>query len=301
MADDGLTGEALLTIIERRNITEKQLAEELGLTADQVHGRIYRHKQAQQARGVFPRPELFESDLGEPLTLSGDYIIIGDVHAPCTDYDFAALPALIAKKHLRKPRRLIITGDLFNLDQFSTYDRVNGIPSWQEERAAARQLLKEWLRVFDEVVWLAGNHERRLSRETWGQLQMDDIAQMVLSSDRLRVSKFGHCTIDTPTGAWRITHARNYSVNQLVVADQLAQKFQCNIISHHEHHLAIGWDRYKHFVIVNNGGLFDQSKLAYVTLDDSKSPNMVKGFTMLRGGYPYIFGPAPFTNWDDWL
>jgi len=27
---------------------------------------------------------------------------------------------------------------------------------------------------------------------------------------------------------------------------------------------------------------------------------MVNGFTLMLDGYPTVFGPEPFTNWDKW-
>jgi hypothetical protein len=302
-----LTGEVLHELwrtpkSDGRRRSQRDLAEEVDLGFNAVHGRIWRYQKSLERGGVKEKPELFDVGLPMPLHLAGDWMIVGDVHAPCTDYDFATLLPAIAENHLSRPRRLIVAGDLINFDQFAYEEqRRITLPNWRKERIAARHLLEMWLQVFDEIVWLMGNHERRLSKKTRGELEADDLGRMVLDDPRVTVSLYGYCTIETPTGLWRVTHASNYSVNQLTVADALANKFQCHIISHHEHHLAIGWDRFKHHVIVNNGGLFDPQKLAYVVLDDSKSPGMVQGFTMLRGGYAHVFGPEPFTDWSQWL
>jgi hypothetical protein len=86
-----------------------------------------------------------------------------------------------------------------------------------------------------------------------------------------------------------------------VVASDLAQKYQQHIIGFHEHHLGMGWDRYKRYVVISGGCLVDVSKLAYVNLDDNRAAGMINGFVMLRNGTPYLFGPEPFTDWDRWL
>jgi len=114
-------------------------------------------------------------------------------------------------------------------------------------------------------------------------------------------SVYGWCNIETPTGLWRVTHPKNYGINQLSVAEALAQKHQCHVITHHEHHAAIGHDRYKRFVIVNNGALVDDRKLAYVQLDDSKSAGMAKAFTLLRNGHPHLLANSPMTDWTRWV
>ncbi len=268
------------------------------MTYDAFHGLTWRYA---QKMGFPPDPGLFDYDIGQTMTLRGNAMICGDVQLPTTDYWYAQLVAAIGKAHLRKPRRLIVAGDLFNLDSFSDYARVIGLPSFRNEMIAARQLLNEWLTVFDELIVAAGNHERRLSKKTGGELLMSELMAMVTTSQKVKTTNWGHVVITSGDQTYRVTHGTNYSVNQLVVADQLAMKFQQHIIAHHEHHCAKGWSRYGRYIVVNNGGLFDPAKMSYAMLDDSKSAAMKRGFTLLKDGYPHLFGEAPFTNWDMWL
>ena len=39
--------------------------------------------------------------------------------------------------------------------------------------------------------------------------------------------------------------------------------------------------------------------LAYVMLDDSKSPVMQNAFTVLKNGVPHLYGRAPMTDWGE--
>ena len=204
----------------------------------------------------------------------------------------------MAKKELRKPRRLIIAGDFFNFDTFSTYAQLMQIPGWTEERTAARTLLGEWLDVFDEIYMLMGNHERRLIRFTAGAFEENDILSLITTNERVKMSKHGYMTIDTDNGVYRVTHQKNYSVIPLRVADDLANKFQQHIITHHEHHIGMAKSRYGHYIIVNNGALVDANKLPYVMLEDSKSAAMELGFCLLKNGYIKMFGDDVFTNWN---
>jgi hypothetical protein len=245
------------------------------------------------------------------VRLSGDCIVVGDLQAPAVDYEFAILPAAIAKKHLEAPRRLIMAGDMLNADFCSTYPPIIGYPSWEQERAALEIMFAEWLTVFDELYWIRGNHEDRIHRHTEGQFGMKELVNLVAGPDlvraapdyrdRITTTEWGHVVVETVTGEWRISHAKNYSVNQLVVPNDLAQKYQQHVINHHEHHLAKGWSRNGQYVIVANGGLFDPDKLAFAVLDDSKSPTMKNGFTMLKNGVATVFGKEPFTDWSEWL
>ncbi len=224
-------------------------------------------------------------------------MVVGDVHLPCTDVDFAGLLVRVAQKYALK--RLIVGGDFFNMDAFSFYTNCIPPPSWTQERDAAREIIADWLDWFDEVYFLMGNHDRRLQRWANGEFDESDLFGMITSSDKCRYSNWGWCVVNTPAAyPWRVTHAKEYSVNQLTVAGELANKFQMNIISHHEHHLAHGWDKYKRFVTVNNGGLFDADKFAYAVLDDNKKSSMTKGFTRLQNGVAHIYGEYPYTDWE---
>lgn len=243
----------------------------------------------------------FRHRLGTPWTLNGDWIIVGDIQLSTTSRRFAQRPLEIAKRYLKKPRRALICGDFWNADAFSDYESDVPTPSFAQEKEAASEFLAAYLDVFDEIWCFVGNHERRVGRKNKGDIQSIDLIQLLAMTPRVKVSHWGHALIESPTGVWRATHGSEYSVNQLVKGDALAQKYKTHIISHHQHHLALGWDRYKRYVIIDNGGLFLEEDMGYVVLDDSTRPRMINGFTLLRDGCPDVFGPPPFTNWARWL
>jgi VCBS repeat-containing protein len=290
-----ITDNETLVGLNASGMSYTDIGRQFGLTRGQVASKIRLQKVKDDKYRHFN-----VVNLGTPLVLSGDFMIIGDIHVPTTDYDFAGLVSRVAVKNNIK--RLVIGGDTFNMDAFSLYDTIVAQPTFVQERDAARILFKNWLEWFDEIYIIMGNHDRRLQRWTAGQLDEKDIFGMITTNEKVRISNYGYLTINTKAQyPWRVTHSKNYSVNQLTVANELANKFQCNIISHHEHHLAIGWDRWKRFVLVNNGGLFDQSQLAYVILDDGKLPGMTNGFTMLKNGCASLFGKYPFSDWSSYF
>lgn len=257
---------------------------------------------AQQIHRLLASIKDYDARMGAPFNLEGDCVIVGDTHAPFTDYDFAMKVAQVGRKHLRKPRKLRIVGDYWDFSNFSAYAAIITPPTWAQERQAAKDLLKYWLEVFDEIDMTMGNHERRLQKFTMGMFDVSDILSLIYSNpDRVRLSNFGWCTLQANGIKYRLTHPRNYSINQLVVAEQLALKHNTNIISFHEHHLGKGWDRYGNHVIINGGCLVDDKKLAYVALDDSKSDQMKRGFVLVKNGIAEPLGEAPFTDWSKWL
>ena len=270
-----------------------------------LRGRIYRARLkykgivAQNFRG-FDRPDLYDWKLPQEWVFDwDDFMVIGDVQLPTTDYDFAMLPAMIAKKHLKKPRKLIIAGDFYNMDSWSKYASAIPTPTWEQEKEAARNLLSIYSQTFDEMWMLSGNHERRLLEHLSGQWDVQDVLSASIPGGHVKATVLDRCTVNTSKGKYSVIHGENYSKKSLNNADEYAQKYQSHIISHHEHHAAIGMDRFDRYWIVNNGGLFDTKKMAYVQLKTNTMANMSKGFTMVKGGYPYLF--SDFTDWEKWL
>jgi Calcineurin-like phosphoesterase len=239
--------------------------------------------------------------LGTPWDLVGDRMIVGDVHLPTTRYGIAELVSQVARKHLKRPRKLLIAGDLFNFDRFSSFPLVVVPPTWEDELRAAKALFKLWFETFDVIEMMLGNHERRLQKALAGELGEESFQTLIYANpEKFQLTNYGWCNLRSGGVQWRVTHPKNFSINQLVTADTLASKYQSNIISFHEHHLSIGWDRYKNFVVVNGGSLSDETQIPYMTLDDNKASRSAAGFVMLKNGTPYIFGEPPITDWGAW-
>jgi predicted phosphodiesterase len=274
--------------------TKQQVAEFYGMSYGAAAGLIWRYEQTLKGAPA-EKPQLFNINLGAPLRLEGDWLVVSDVQCPTVDLDMARLVVPVAEK--RGLRQLLIDGDFINADWLSGYPVLVPVPSAQMEIKAAAYLIEEWLRWFDRIVLLPGNHEDRYLKANSGNLDMVQLVGLFTSSNRVQVSQFDHCWIEAASGRWLVTHGKHYSLNQLVVADQYAQKYQANVIVGHQHHLAMGWDRWKRFMVVDNGGLFDPLKMAYVSMRASKMPGMMPGFTALVGGYPTLYGKEPFTNW----
>jgi hypothetical protein len=286
-------------------ITQDEFAKSEGLSFKSLTSRIYRTKL--KIRGTPPKfftgfdmPELYDWNLPKEWSFDWeDFMVIGDVQLPTTDYDFAMLPALIAKKYLKKSRRLIIAGDFYNMDTWSKYTSAIPVPTWEQEKESARNLLSIYAQTFDEMWMLSGNHERRLLEHLGGNWDVQDVLSASLPGGHVKATVLDRCTVNTSNGKYSIIHGDNYSKKALNNADEYAQKYQSHVISHHEHHAAIGMDRFDRYYIVNNGGLFDQSKMAYVNLKTNTCANMSQGFTMVKNGYPTLFGK--FTDWNKWL
>lgn len=129
----------------------------------------------------------------------------------------------------------------------------------------------------------------------------EELFSLLDSTGKVEWTKFTYCWISSNGVKYRASHPQEYSKLPLKNADELAQKFQCNIITAHEHHLGKTWDRYQRYVVVNGGCMEDQSKAAYTRLRDNNKPNFHPGFVLLKDGVAEELSHYPYTNWDRWL
>lgn len=313
MNSNDLHGEALLKAwesVRTHGLSQEQHAQELGmkytLYKTRYYGAMANRRKAKLIAETpdfkgFDRPELFDWKLPTEWIFDWDnFMVVGDVQIPTTDYNFALLPAVVAAKHLKRPRNLIIAGDFINFDAISKYEKVVKHPDLKDEYAAGANILANWYETFDEIYFLCGNHERRKLFLMKGEESPEEILAAVKPPNgRIRATVWDRSTILTSQGKYTVLHGDSYRQLSLSAANRYAQKFQSHIISQHEHHAAIGMDEFDRYFIINNGGLFDVNKMAYVQLTTTTKSGMSQAFTMVRDGYPTLFGK--WTNWKEWI
>lgn len=268
----------------------------------QLRGRLQMARELREAAQPDENnPLQINFSLGDVWQLEGNWTIIGDVHAPFTHLPTIKRMLAITRHYMPRPRRLLLAGDVFNMDTFSHYPSVVNTPSFGVERNYIKALFAEWLEVYDEIKMIMGNHDRRIQKFTAGAFEETDILALVVSNPKkVQISNYGYCNISASGVNWRVTHPRNYSRQPLNVAGKLADLKNTNVISFHEHHLGKSYSAGGH-VVVNGGCAVDASKLAYVILDDGLSPQMQNGFVTLRDGYAQEWGDENYTDWSKWI
>ena len=291
------TTEEQLITLHLAGVAPRVIATALKISTAQVNATVaeWQAKTAQKAK------ELLTRDVKTPLTIqASDWMVTSDWHVPFTDWGLFEKMVMIAEKHLRRPRRLVCAGDLFNMDAFSNFQHVTLPANWSEERSSAKELLSYCLGVFDEIYLLTGNHDARLMKWSQGQLESDDIFGMVLTNTKVLSSRFAYMTAQTCNGLWRFTHPEGYRQGRTVLAQTLADDLQMNVISGHEHHTGVTASKTGRYVACNIGGLYKPEHLDYVMRADRIRPHMTPGFAMLRDGYVDVFGD-PLTRWEAWV
>jgi len=283
----------------RNGEKSEALALEVGMRPGTLARRLRELAAGIENTDIIPRPRRMPMTWNKPPVFKGDSVVTGDYHLPYLDYDFADRMLVTAEAELQAPRRLIICGDLFNMDAFSPFPPTHtGRTSFKNELASARNFLKAAQGVFDYIEILLGNHELRIFIRTLGALTDQELRMLVGESDGINFYPYGYCLQETETGTWRITHQKNYSINAQTVGKKLASKFRQHVITHHQHKVSKGFDDSGESVVIDNGCMADPDMLAYTTTFDSTAPAMKQSFVVLKDGVGNLYAnDVAFTEW----
>lgn len=222
--------------------------------------------------------------IGHPH-LDGNLIVISDIHAPFTDYEFAEKPNEVGKYYGVK--KLFIAGDLLDAGTQNKFRKKVAPPSFSIDLNMARKLLEFYAEWFDEIWFLPGNHDDWFLENEDGNIDIEDIYHL-LRGDQLQgkliVSGYDRATLNSSGELWTLPHQADVSVYSLKVAEQLAWKYQTNMVIPHQHNHAVGRDRYGRYILADIGGLHDQNKMAYMQLKTSIRPEFDKSFAAIVDG-----------------
>ncbi len=231
-------------------------------------------------------------------SLSGDSLILSDLHMPKHDSSF--LNQVLDVAVAWDLSQLVLAGDVYDMDALSVFDKERAEPTTEEELKEGSEILCRLARRFDRILWIAGNHDTRLVKRAikalgisgeraWGMMQ---------AVDKIEISPYHHCRLLSGSGpTWLIEHPKNASQTPGAVGEKLAAKFLCNIVVAHGHTVGVRRDRSGRFTIIDSGGGFHLDKLEYVSLEHGTRPAMNQGAVLIAGGVGYLLDPLN-CDWD---
>lgn len=267
----------------------------LGMSKDKVQ-KIAKKAQIQTLEA--PLPDLPASPQAEPeITFEGDTIMLSDLHV------MAVQPHLVEKARKAGQyygiKQASIVGDLFNFDVFSLYPQLVAAEAMNSEIVAARTILVYLLQWFDTVYFCRGNHDTRLMNAVQGQINMQMVGDLILRAEdgaglrgRLVASQHDRLWLKAQTDMWLLCHQREYAPQTLVVANRLAMKYGCNVVTAHQHHFGVGQSKYGGHIIADNPCMCDPTRIAYKSYNTNSMPNWAFGFSIIKDGsyIPYVDG-----------
>lgn len=250
-----------------------------------------------------------------PLVRTGDAMVTCDWHIPL--HDPVLINRMINCARINDIKTLIIGGDYFHMEAFSSFLPAQPEASLEQERYDGNLIMKTLLETFDKIDFIWGNHDFRLTRKLgfkksfeecmrWmlGELTEDELAKIRFSElDYMLYYPDYHfrnlgekATIDQTLEVvegkcFRVCHPRNFSSVPLTVGRKLAVKHSSSIITAHSHHHAIGAAPNGVDLVIEGGGFFDKRRTEYIQ-KSTANHEWVQGFTMFKNGLPHLISPA---------
>jgi len=230
----------------------------------------------------FPRSATRRYDDFEYIRASSA-LILGDAEIPDHDADTFELAADVAERE--KIRTLIIAGDFVALDSFSTWKKSTGtVYNFANELAPAIESLKVFIKIFDNVIYITGNHERRISRQTDGNI----ILGYFLEGLDVKFSEYAYCVLESSGERFLVCHPDNYSSQPCTVPRGLAVTNNMHVIAGHTHRQSFCLAPNGIHYAIETGHCRDVLRTQYKALRTNLHPEWQNGFVVVMDGVPLL-------------
>jgi len=223
-------------------------------------------------------------------------LIMGDCHIPYINLDMYNKMKLVVKN--RKPKCLILSGDITNQDAFSLYISEGGRGSFRKERYITDMFFEDMLELFDKIYIIMGNHDMRFFKVLMGEIEAPQFFKIFTDQLNKNIFVSGNYRYCEFNKTWRITHPKNYSKISTRVAESIAVIHQNkNIATGHGHHQGFRFEPSGKWMCVDVGCMCDANKLEYTAVVDSTNPKWNYGFMIIEDEFPEFFNRY-MTNWS---
>jgi predicted phosphodiesterase len=298
-----------------KHLKESRELEKEGRTKKEIADLLKRKYKLQQKQETIERRlrELNNRFLPEIDSLPDDYedspeqtvvpfkptAILADIHAPLFNKD--ALQTAIMSTSSMGIKRVILLGDFLDNGWCSTFLDVakkSGMFNVSEVIDSVYKTLSVIVNNYEEVFIVRGNHDERLAKALQKNLGMSEIYK-IFSVQKGKPSLYEKLNIvenfqmymtGSPTGDWLLAHQKNTSSIRGKVAQDLATIHEINVVTSHNHDLAVTTSRNKsRFFAVAAGCLADEAKMSYKTIRVSNYSPWITGWAYIdEEGIPHV-------------
>jgi len=237
-------------------------------------------------------PESITEDYTSYEVLDRDRsIILGDCHIPDHDSRMLDMAYRVAERYNIKT--LILNGDFVKLDTFSTWRRThpNQEDFVKDDLLPATEILKLFMRQFDETFWHKGNHEERLTRWVHGQFDIRWFFESLLG---VQYSAYPFTVQRSAGEEVLICHPKQHRVNPMALPLKLCGQYLKHVVCGHLHRLAFGWHESGQFWGAEGGHALSVSKTHYKATSVDTYPTWNCGFIMLLDAWPHLIEPRNY-------
>jgi hypothetical protein len=234
-------------------------------------------------------------------------VITTDWHIPYWNPWMAERMMRLAQNWKPEPiRNLGIGADFVDFGQLSIFlPEEEEVPRKLDDDLDHVKEVLDWLLAwFEDLLVLKGNHEARLSKVLNRQIGMERLGDLVSVLEQFKWSNWSWCVIEDSLGnRWRLTHPgkRWKLLNRL--AQELANRYQSNILLAHSHVMSVGYNISGDHITVDTGGMYDPEAIGYQIKTDGAYWRWVPGFLIIDRGKLHVFNDlwTPWSMYEDWL
>lgn len=240
----------------------------------------------------------------QPLVLPyRDCLVWCDVHIPYHRPE--VIEQSIESAISRGIRSLIIAGDFMDVhwgSKFSAW-KTKGAhhENIRREFSIAQKIFSIIDEAFEEIIIIPGNHDGgRFMHMTGGSVDFELLCSWLFGwpvdskPEKVTIGLNRSLVLEgSPRGTWRITHPRKARKIPLSLAEELAAKFQCNVLTAHQHHLGVRMHRHLPYICCDGGHMQDERITDYKQEVDDAHANWVAGWVELVDGWPLVCAAKP--------
>ena len=162
-------------------------------------------------------------------------LILGDVELPFHHADFINNCIRLAK-HWRIDT-LILAGDFIHWASLAFFpDSEKDVEKEIEQIGLS---IRPFIESFSKVVWISGNHEKRVTNAMDRLLSLKYTSRLIIPSDlaelfkaRVTTSDYFYCWVGQN---WKIIHPKATNTVPANAARNIAERQECNVIMTHDH------------------------------------------------------------------
>ncbi len=235
----------------------------------------------------------------KPPQVTGAQLILPDVEIPFHNAEF--INNCIEFARIARIKSCVWAGDFVRLETLSSF--VGGDKDLNNEVAEVETLVPFFLKPFDHILWIWGNHDERATRKWDRDLDANRVARLFVDpaignefARKVVVSNFYYCYVGDE---WIIEHPHATSKVPATAARQLAERENKNVAMAHNHLVGEQQTADAQHIAIDTGACTDFNRTAYYMMRHNTRPKMGNGALVLypvKGVYHY----RHFTQWTDW-
>jgi predicted phosphodiesterase len=209
-----------------------------------------------------------------------EFIVGADIHSPY--FYLPIIERLLEVREKYKIKKIILAGDTWNQDSFSTWwVAKEDLVKFDEEVEASKKIVNLLTDNFDDVRFFLGSHDIRFWRLLYsqGKFESYDTIWNLLENKKIKVSPYRYCEINDE---FRVNHPKNVVKVGGLPAIRMGAKFNRSVIFGHGHWQGYTWDPSGKHMLMAPGCLCDPQKIAYKCTWDTSHDEWIPGFILVR-------------------